>query len=434
MPHAHTLHSATRGLFLIALLLSGLGCSAQNGLDHGDDLSSKTRQEALDLVYKECPGADILEIENNEDYIEIDFLCDGLYYEIGIVNGKVIYKEEEIKKSDIPYDKISKKIHKSYPGYVIDEFSRIITADTTFLHVEIVKEGIQRNIYFTEEGKKYSTEWNFTDSEWSENTLARYRELDFDYDLLSPTKIIEVPEILREISGIVAISDTKVLCVQDELGVVFEFDLNEEKITATHRFTDTGDFEDLAVKGDTVFVLRSDGGIFSFNFRDYRGNARMFLIPTQSLNLEGLYYDESKEEFLVASKENEHSGSSDLRPVYRFRSSAPHSVKTAWSIDTEEVEAALHEAFPEFSRTKVNFNPSAIAMRPGTDEIFVLSASDRVLAVYEKGKLKSVFPLSENGYYKPEGLDFLPNGDMLISSEGDKKGMAKQRIILFKKK
>ena len=52
------------------------------------------------------------------------------------------------------------------------------------------------------------------------------------------------------------------------------------------------------------------------------------------------------------------------------------------------------------------FNPSAIAVHPKTSEIYVLSATDRLLAVFANQNLTQVFPLPSDIYYKPEGLAF----------------------------
>ncbi len=43
-----------------------------------------------------------------------------------------------------------------------------------------------------------------------------------------------------------------------------------------------------------------------------------------------------------------------------------------------------------------------------------------------------MLPLPADIYYKPEGLSFYENGDLLVSSEGDKKGFIKGTINLVK--
>lgn len=50
----------------------------------------------------------------------------------------------------------------------MDEISKIITPDTSFLKVEIIKEGIEQNVYFSLDGKwlklkpvDVSQKWDF---------------------------------------------------------------------------------------------------------------------------------------------------------------------------------------------------------------------------------------------------------------------------------
>ena len=41
------------------------------------------------------------------------------------------------------------------------------------------------------------------------------------YDLKSPSKVLILPEILREVSGLTDIDATTIACVQDEKGIIF---------------------------------------------------------------------------------------------------------------------------------------------------------------------------------------------------------------------
>ena len=92
----------------------------------------------------------------------------------------------------------------------------------------------------------------------------------------------------------------------------------------------------------------------------------------------------------------------------------------------------IADNYKEITVLDLEFNPSAIAFHPITKELFVLSAHDRLLAIYSGKRLVNVLPLSPEIYHKPEGIDFYDNGDMLISSEGDKKGIIKGTINLIK--
>ena len=75
------------------------------------------------------------------------------------------------------------------------------------------------------------------------------------------------------------------------------------------------------------------------------------------------------------------------------------------------------------------FKPSALAVHPITGELFVLSSVLKVLVVLaEDGSITAVLPLDGELLEQPEGMAFLPNGDLFISSEGVKK---KARLLRF---
>jgi len=79
-------------------------------------------------------------------------------------------------------------------------------------------------------------------------------------------------------------------------------------------------------------------------------------------------------------------------------------------------------AFPAVQGKQIQLNPSALAIHPLTGDWYILSATNRLLAVYNQGALKAVYPLPAEVYYKPEGMAFCPNGDLYLSSEGMKNG------------
>lgn len=412
---------------IFSFFVFSFGCIAQD--DEDTKLSASDKKTALDLVYEDCPDADVLEIESIENYIEVEYLCAGVFYEIGIASDKIIFREEDIAKADMDFAKIAKKINKEYPGYLIDEYSKITTADTSFIRVEIIKEGMERNIYFTPDGKWYKTKSDFTEGKWSEKYAKVFAESDNRYSLLNPDASFEMPDILREISGIAYIEGNQILGIQDELGVVFRYDLSEEKIVDTYRFTDVGDFEDLAVRGDTVSVLRSDGTIFEFDYADYNGKYRHYIVPTRSLDVEGLDFADGK--MYLASKEPMPTGDPDERVIFSFSTGQPSSAQAFLTVRVSDIKDYFSAKFPDIPSDELRFNPSAVAVHPLTGELYVLSAKDGLLAIYRENELQAVYPLPEKLFYKPEGIDFSENGDLFISSEGDKKGMIKARIVKF---
>ena len=84
----------------------------------------------------------------------------------------------------------------------------------------------------------------------------------------------------------------------------------------------------------------------------------------------------------------------------------------------------------QVSALKLRF--SSVAVEPGTDRLYLLSAVDHTLLIMDRlGRLLALHQLDAKLYPKPEGITFLPSGDLLISNEG--KGTA-PNLLLFKRK
>ena len=62
------------------------------------------------------------------------------------------------------------------------------------------------------------------------------------YHLDKPTEIIHLPEILHEISGLTMIDNSTLACVQDELGIVFFYNMDKTAIMREIHFEKIGDF------------------------------------------------------------------------------------------------------------------------------------------------------------------------------------------------
>lgn len=408
----------TRILTTMALIAALAGTAPQV---FAQDDHSYTRQ-----VHERCPGADILKIQRGDfDVVEVEYLCNGVAMELGFRNGKLIYEEQDVVLDEAVLLRIKQSLEKKYQGWLLDEISQITARDTTFLKVEVVLDGVEQNVFFTTTGRKFKPEVLLASNKWTLADLTATDLPDIGYDLLKPDSTYHLPDILREVSGIALSPKGTVLCVQDELGVVFEYDPVSDAITSVHRFTDVGDFEDIAIQGDVITVLRSDGKLYRLNSRtglllDER------LHPLPSLNYEGLYHN--GDELYITAKEAPLTGPANERPIHRIRNNGTPEL---WrTLDADEVSRMFAASYPEMAHHNVRFHPSAMAIHPITGELYILSASDQLLTIHSD-QLRIVVPLPAERYYKPEGLAFYPNGDLLISSEGDKKGLVPGSIMMF---
>ncbi len=418
------IYNSVKYIAVLSIILLTYSCNGQTGTE-----DNQLPQSYLNILKQQCPNPDIIEVERKADgNFEIDFICDGIAYEILLQENTLLYTSFKVPLEEIPFDIIDKKLQKSYPGYLLDEISKIVTADTSFLKVEVIKDGIEQNLYFTLDGKWFKMKPVGVSDKWNLQSVAQTQKYtEANYHFYAPDRGYELPELLREISGVAVMDSTTVFCIQDELGSVFQYDLRQGEIVNSYRFTDKGDFEDIALHDSTLMILRSDGHVFFYDLRTWRISS--IQMPVKSLNVEGLCIDNGY--VYLANKDALINSMGDTRIIYRSPLDNPAQLESYLEVNISSISDFIAEHYPEIGSAKVRFNPSAVAIHPKTHEMFVLSAEDRIIAIYKNKHLKNVIPLPSDLYYKPEGLSFYNNGDLMISSEGDKNGFVKGSIHII---
>jgi len=266
---------------------------------------------------------------------------------------------------------------------------------------------------------------------------------DTGYNLDKPKLSLTLPDTLREISGITVIDNTTIACIQDENGILFIYDITDNKIKEQYKFNIDGDYEGITRVDNSLYILRSDGIIFEINdykSKEYKLQKHITGIP--SGNNEGLCYDIDNNRLLVASKGKIGKGSQykDLRVIYSFDLKTKKlSDQPIFSFDVQEIkEYAKKTNLDLRTRTKkkgaitepiIKFNTSEIAIHPFTKKLYLLSAVDHLLFIFDmKGTIEGIQLLDPMLFKKAEGLTFFTNGDMLISNEA--KGY-KPTLLLF---
>jgi len=258
------------------------------------------------------------------------------------------------------------------------------------------------------------------------------------YRLSQPDQTLILPEILHEVSGLTHIDATTFACIQDEKGLIFIYDAEKNAIKRQINFYLDGDYEGITKVGDTMYVLQSNGTLFEiapFNAENFQLHIFHTGIPAN--DNEGLCYDPDNNRLLIASKSKIGKGSEykDKRAVYGFDLTTKQlNPNPVFDFDLQEIKTfASKNANQIPSKTRKNngqyikdpfikFRASAISIHPLTKQIFVLSATDYMLFVFDKqGKIQHISTLNPLIFNKAEGITFLDNGDMLISNEGENK-------------
>ena len=252
------------------------------------------------------------------------------------------------------------------------------------------------------------------------------------FDLDHPARVYKLPTELREVSALTDVDSHTVACLHDEAARLYHFDLRTGRVVATFPFDRPGDLEGLTRVGEEYFALRSDGLLYRLGLKSaglvVRDTVRLTLPQG---NLEGLGFDPVARILLVSPKGvlKGSPTSRDVRLVHGYDPMKERLIaEPVLRLSVEDLAAQARKAgfeLPMRTTDKGRHVPalklrlSSIAVDPHTGLYYLLSAVDRVLLVLDRsGELVHLHVLNERLSPKPEGITFLPDGDMLISTEG----------------
>ena len=256
------------------------------------------------------------------------------------------------------------------------------------------------------------------------------------YSLGKPDEVFELKKKLNEVSGLNVTGSDQVALIDDEKGSIFYYDLIAGNVLHDISFSESADFEDLVIHGDTSYALKSDGTITEIiSNGDTVVSVKTYDTPLDEFNdTEGLCYDAKRNALLIACKGKPTFIENDKRyrgrkAIYRFDLSTMKLNETPlFLIDVHKVEGIILGMQKNIIRrimslynlsTKAVFQPSGIAIHPQTGEIYVISAVGNVLLILtEEGKILHAMKLSNKLYIQPEGITFDSTGILFIANEG----------------
>ncbi len=254
------------------------------------------------------------------------------------------------------------------------------------------------------------------------NTSDRLSGADVIPFLLDkPDAIFKLPRELDEISGLSPLDSLHVAAVQDEKGILFVLNVETGKIVDSVRFSGRGDFEGVELLGNQLFVLRSDGDLFTFSSdRTTWGkrvkSERIRTRLSSRYDTEGLAYDPTSGTVFIVCKEYAGKRIRRSRAVYGFDVYTERvSEQPLFVLSSDSLSAAFANERIRYSR----FKPSAVAVHPDSGNLFLLSSPNRLLIVTTiAGQILAVQKLKKSIVRQPEGIAFMPDGSMILASEG----------------
>jgi hypothetical protein len=234
-----------------------------------------------------------------------------------------------------------------------------------------------------------------------------------------------LPAELDEISGIFFYQkDSSLLAINDEIGRLYKIFLQVPLKIERWRFSDNGDYEDIALADSTFYVIKSKGKLEKFSFSGGSPSAveEIELPQPGEKEFESLFYDEHNRRLVAICKECKSEDKGKMPVWFLDIGTGSFSSK---DIDAAPILAQLND------RTQKRFKPSAAALHPLTGEWFVISSVNKGLAVLDRnGRFDNVYPLDPKLFKQPEGLTFTSNGDLIVSNEMGDEGTA--NILFFK--
>lgn len=249
------------------------------------------------------------------------------------------------------------------------------------------------------------------------------------YAFETPDLAVALPGRLDEVSGLTVLDGGRLGAIVDEEGDLFVIDPATGAVLDRRRFRKDGDYEGVEQAEGRVFVLRSDGRLYELE--DWRADETDTDTKKTDLHgscdAEGLAYDKAAGRLLVACKESAGKGLKGYRGIYAFDLATEEMTeRPVYTIDLEALDALIRtdgftQRLRSFLRETLNmsdFKPSALAVHPLTGRIWVLSSTLTSIVVLDRdGAIADVHLLDLTVLRQPEGIAFLPNGDLFIATE-----------------
>lgn len=247
------------------------------------------------------------------------------------------------------------------------------------------------------------------------------------YNLNKPI-LLKLPVELDEISGLAFYAnDTSVFAIGDEFGWLYKIPLLPHQPIRKWKFSNEGDYEDLAMVDKVFYVLKSNGNITAFTFDDRNQILNQHQdFPVNGNEFEILYYDPKIFKLTMICKDCDEDKKKALT-VYYYNL-LNKSFDDSATINVTSIANMIGEK-------KIKFKPSAAAINPVTHELFIVSSVNKLLVVADRnGNPKKTYPIDGNLFKQPEGITFTPDGDMIISNEAADRGAANLLFFKYNKK
>ncbi|MBN7812784.1 SdiA-regulated domain-containing protein [Algoriphagus sp. H41] len=255
----------------------------------------------------------------------------------------------------------------------------------------------------------------FESCDYSNGKTPPHYSLPHGYRLEAMEKLL-LSEDLEEVSGLAWHRD-ELLAIEDESSIIYRLDPETGKIRKKKKFEKNKDIEDLLVRGDTAWVLRSNGNLYRVvDFREKDSQTVIYPFPRrEKRDLEAILANPNEPFIWLFCKVCEWDEDPSRSSFFRFHlETMQFDSLPAGKIERSQLSTLM----PQQELEELKIQPSAAAIHPLTGEYFLLSSTGKWLMTLD-GQMKpsSVHTLDPSLFKQPEGITFAPDGTLYISNE-----------------
>ncbi len=249
-----------------------------------------------------------------------------------------------------------------------------------------------------------------------EKKVSKKESVDLSSSGVSVIDQWDLPNVLKEVSGIAYLDQNKFACVQDEDGIIFIYNRSTDKIEKEIPFAGGGDYEGLTVNGSMAYVVRSDGKIYEVDMNAGKSSVKEYDTPlTSAHNVEGIGFDKQRNRLLLAIKDNE-PGDKKYKGIYAFNL----VTKTMAKEPVLQINLDDKMLNTEGGKKSKTIKPSALGIHPTSNDLYITDGpAAKLLIMDASGNIKDFISLGKN-FAQAEGITFSPKGEIFISNEGTK--------------
>jgi len=388
----------------LLLLAGAAGCDA---------ISGNSVPEAVQASFTAlCPVAKAVDWDREDGTYEAAFEVEGFAHSARFSpDGSLLQYEEEIALQALPAS--AQDVLQAQYADFRKEAHRVQRTHATSYEVKLEQADKELIVLFGSPGE-LPGKVKEPAGEFEGSTAAAPTE---------PEARWELPAELREVSAIALLPSGLMACVQDEEGAIYLYDLAGNAVRRKIPFAAPGDFEGIAIDGNTAYVLRSDGTIFeAAGFRHGKPRVTAYtsnLAATQ--DAEGLALDKANNRLLIACKGYDKRLGNN-KGIYAF-SLADKQMQEKPAVTISLAQEQLPNTSKKRKDRYAVLQPSSLEVHPSTGALYLLDAANHRLMVLDlHGRIQQVAVLDKEQLRQAEGLAFGSGGEMYISSEGSKKG------------